>query len=95
MHQSSSSSSEDSEAEVRIIAKNFNISVYKFNTCPLNYPYHVCVNLCASGEENVCANRLVCSHPLGRFLGRPRTLRVNPHVVHIGCAIYIGIHKFP
>ena len=60
-HQSSSSSSDDSEAEVRIIVKNFNISVYKFNRRPLNYPYHACVNLRASGEENVHANRLVYS----------------------------------
>ena len=62
-HQSSSSSSKDSdsEAEVRIIVKNFNISVYKVNRRPLNYLYHVCVNLRASEKENVRANWLVYS----------------------------------
>ena len=44
-----------------IIAKNFNISVYKFNRQSSNYLYHACVNIHASGEENVHANQLVYS----------------------------------
>ena len=59
-HQSSSSCSEDSEEEVRIIAKNkLDISVYKFYRHPLNYC--ACANLRASRKENVRANQLVCS----------------------------------